>query len=142
MFLEAWMSRGARSVVRGFEARSCQVEPRGGDTTVVYYYDHKWRLLETRNGSRQTTFQYLWGTRYVDELLWLEANGEPSAGNDTSPDNPAAGESGENPPTTRTTASGRNNCFAAAVQRRRRPPDGFRQESALDSGGTRPAASR
>jgi len=56
----------------------------GGNTTVVFYYAGwgnmgsigvspvRWSICETRNGSNQTTFQYLWGTRYTDELIWLE----------------------------------------------------------------------
>lgn len=67
----------------------------GGDTTVVFYYDHQWRIVETRDGSNHTTFQYGWGTRYTDELLWLEKNGDPTASNDTNPDNEATGEESE-----------------------------------------------
>jgi RHS repeat-associated protein len=62
------------------------VENDGGNTTVLFYYDNQWRILETRNGSNQTTFQHLWGTQYTDELIWLEKNGDPTESNDTNPD--------------------------------------------------------
>jgi RHS repeat-associated protein len=67
----------------------------GGNTTVVFYYDRRWRIVETRNGSNQTTFQHLWGTRYTDELIWLEKNGDPTKANDTNPDYTASGEETE-----------------------------------------------
>jgi RHS repeat-associated protein len=38
------------------------------------------------HGSNQTTFQHLWGTQYIDELIWLEKNGDPTESNDTNPD--------------------------------------------------------
>jgi RHS repeat-associated protein len=69
----------------------------GGNTTVVFYYDSQWRIVETRNGSNQTTFQHLWGTQYTDELIWIEKNGDPTASNDANPDNTAAGEGSESP---------------------------------------------
>ena|GEM_PF-6566597 len=78
----------------------------GGDTTVVFYYGgvrpsrstfSRWNIFETRNGSNQTTMAFLPGTQYTDEHLGFEVNGDPSASNDTNPDNTAAGESGESP---------------------------------------------
>jgi hypothetical protein len=77
----------------------------GGDTEVRFYYDNRWRILETRNGSGQTTFQHLWGpggagilpVGYVDEIIWIEKNGDPSIGDDTTPDVEATGESTEDP---------------------------------------------
>ncbi|MCG3126249.1 MAG: hypothetical protein CHACPFDD_01079 [Phycisphaerae bacterium] len=68
----------------------------GGNTTVNFYYDDQWRIVETRNGSSQTTWQHLWGTQYIDELIWLERNGDPTIGNDTDPDG-TAGEGAESP---------------------------------------------
>ena len=62
------------------------VENDGGDTAVMFYYDNKWRIVEMRDGSNQTTYQYLWGTRYTDELIWIEKNGDPTESNDTNPD--------------------------------------------------------
>ncbi len=83
-------NRRAKKTVsnRGVEV----VENDGGNTTVLFYYDKQWRILETRNGSNQTTFQHLWGTRYTDELIWLEKNGDPTESNDTDPDD-QSGES-------------------------------------------------
>ncbi|MCG3125447.1 MAG: hypothetical protein CHACPFDD_00269 [Phycisphaerae bacterium] len=68
----------------------------GGETTVNFYYDDQWRIVETRNGSNQATWQHLWGTQYIDELIWLERNGDPTIGNDTDPDG-TAGEGAESP---------------------------------------------
>ena len=50
----------------------------GGDQTVTFYYGgvpgaaggvSRWNIFETRNGSHQTTRQWVWGTRYVDSLV-------------------------------------------------------------------------
>ena len=49
-------------------------------------------MFETRNGSSQTTFQYVWGTQYVDELVMIDKNGDPSESNDCDPDD-QSGES-------------------------------------------------
>ncbi|MCG3129245.1 MAG: hypothetical protein CHACPFDD_04166 [Phycisphaerae bacterium] len=68
----------------------------GGETTVHFYYDDDWRIVEMRNGSNQATWQHLWGTQYIDELIWLERNGDPTIGNDTDPDG-TAGEGAESP---------------------------------------------
>ena len=43
-------------------------------------------MFETRNGSSQTTFQYVWGTQYVDELVMIDKNGDPTESNDCDPD--------------------------------------------------------
>jgi len=69
----------------------------GGDTVVHYYYSDRWQIVETRDGSAQTTFQYVWGTQYVDELVLIDANGDPTDGDDANPDAEAQGESGESP---------------------------------------------
>ena len=55
----------------------------GGDTEVRFYYDRRWRIAETRDGSNQVTQRMLWGTQYTDELVWLEVNGDLSIGNDS-----------------------------------------------------------
>ena len=69
----------------------------GGDTEVRFYYDQHWRIVETRDGSGQVTQRMLWGTQYTDELVWIEVNGDPSIGDDSNPDNEAAGEASEDP---------------------------------------------
>ena len=64
----------------------------GGNTTVRFYYcgtgfqPENWSICETRNGSNQTTFQYLWGTQYIDELIMIDKNGDPTESNDCDPD--------------------------------------------------------
>lgn len=69
----------------------------GGNTTLHYYYDSQWRIVETRNGSNQTVAQWLYGTQYVDELVLMDVSGDPSRNNDADPDTTAAG--GETSPT-------------------------------------------
>ena len=82
----------------------------GGNTTVHCYYGGvaaglragrgdvaaggpagRWNIVETRNGADQTTWQYVWGTQYVDELVLADRNGDAS-GNDCDPDTDAQGE--------------------------------------------------
>ncbi len=77
----------------------------GGNSTVHFCYGSvnrsslrgsvasslPWNVLETRNGSDQTTWQYVWGTQYVDELVLADKNGDAS-GNDCDPDTDAQGE--------------------------------------------------
>ena len=58
----------------------------GGDTTVHFYYDRKWRTLETRNGSDQPTRQWAWGTQYVDEPLFMDVNDSPTTSTSCAPD--------------------------------------------------------
>ncbi len=58
----------------------------GGNTTLHYYYDNRWRIIEERNGSSETVRQYVWGTRYTDELICIDINGDASNGNDCDPD--------------------------------------------------------
>ena len=50
----------------------------GGDATVRWYYDGG-RVLETRNGSNQTTTQFITGGI-------VDVNGDPTESNDTNPD--------------------------------------------------------
>jgi RHS repeat-associated protein len=64
----------------------------GGDTTIHFYYcgtgvsPVRWSLCETRNGSNQSTRQWVWGTRYVDEVVFMDVNGSPSYNNNCDPD--------------------------------------------------------
>ena len=60
----------------------------GGDTVVYFYYSNKWQILETRNGSSQATRQWVWGTRYVDEILFMDVNGDPATSNICDADDP------------------------------------------------------
>ncbi len=59
------------------------VENDGGNTTVRFYYGgtdpagSRWNIVETRNGSNQATFQYVWGTQYIDELVLIDKNLAP-----------------------------------------------------------------
>ncbi len=74
------------------------VENDGGDTTVRFYYGgidpagSRWNILETRNGSDQATFQYVWGTQYVDELVLIDKNLEVTVDSDVDPDVTSAAE--------------------------------------------------
>jgi RHS repeat-associated protein len=82
------------------------VENDGGDATVRFYYGggvarppsaglggagfqpagSRWNIVETRNGSDQATFQYVWGTQYVDELVLIDKNLGPTVDNDADAD--------------------------------------------------------
>jgi len=79
----------------------------GGDQTVTFYYGGvpsgagvsaglngvtRWNIFETRNGSQQATRQWVWGTRYVDEVLFMDVNGDPGTNNLCDPDDPNAPE--------------------------------------------------
>ena len=64
----------------------------GGETTVHFYYDSQWRILETRNGSDQATRQFMHGTQYIDEHVFMDVNGDPSNVDDCNPDTDAQGE--------------------------------------------------
>jgi hypothetical protein len=50
--------------------------------------DDRWRIVETRNGSNESTRQWVWGSEYVDEPLFMDVNGNPGAGDnmDCDPD--------------------------------------------------------
>jgi hypothetical protein len=50
------------------------------DCTYHYYYDQS-KVIETRNGSNQTLKQQVWGIQYVDELLQIAVNTDPTADN-------------------------------------------------------------
>ena len=67
----------------------------GGNTTIRYYYSNRWQILETRNGSNQTAWHWIWGTQYVDEPLLMDLNGDTSQGDDTDPDVTAGSEEDE-----------------------------------------------
>ena len=48
-----------------------------------------WNIVETRNGSNQTTYQYVWGTKYTDELILIDKNLDPTVDNDADADTAA-----------------------------------------------------
>ena len=76
----------------------------GGNATIHFYYcgtggvggtgnmggtgvsPVRWNICETRNGSNQTTRQWVWGTKYTDEILFMDVNGDPTESNDCDPD--------------------------------------------------------
>jgi RHS repeat-associated protein len=75
----------------------------GGDTTMHFYYGGvpqasggvaRWNVFETRNGSNQATRQWVWGSRYVDEILFMDVNDRPTVENDCDPDTTLAAEIG------------------------------------------------
>jgi RHS repeat-associated protein len=92
--------RGSKVVEHcGLEA----VANDGGDTTVHFYYGGvpgapggvaRWNVFETRNGSNQATRQWVWGSRYVDEVVFMDVNDRPSVENDCDPDTTLAAEIG------------------------------------------------
>jgi len=48
------------------------------DAPYHYYYTSQWQNIETRNGSSQTVRQHVWGRRYVDELVQIGLNDDPT----------------------------------------------------------------
>ena len=42
--------------------------------------------METRNGSNRASAQYVWGTQYTDEIIFVDINGSPVSDNDCNPD--------------------------------------------------------
>ncbi|MEE9294774.1 MAG: RHS repeat-associated core domain-containing protein [Phycisphaerae bacterium] len=46
------------------------------DGTTYYYYNKKWQMLESRDGSENVDTQVIYGTRYVDEIVRFEHNGK------------------------------------------------------------------
>jgi hypothetical protein len=62
------------------------VDNDGGTQTVHFYYSNQWQILETRDGSNAARRQWAWGTRYVDQPLFMDVNGSPSGDNDCDPD--------------------------------------------------------
>jgi len=49
------------------------------DCTYNYYYDGD-QMIEERNGSNQVLKQHVWGLTYVDELIQVAANSNPTSG--------------------------------------------------------------
>ena len=47
------------------------------DANYVYVWDSNWRLLETRLDNGNTAKQYVWGGRYIDELVQVSVNTDP-----------------------------------------------------------------
>jgi len=74
----------------------------GGNTRVHFYYDSQWRVVETR-GSGLPTAQYVWGTQYTDELIFVDVNGDPTiaVSNNCNPDVTTSKEAYETPPDAR-----------------------------------------
>jgi hypothetical protein len=48
----------------------------GGNTNLSVYFSRPSRIAEERLASNAAIRQYLWGTRYVDEFIWMERNGD------------------------------------------------------------------
>ncbi|MGD8452135.1 MAG: hypothetical protein PVJ57_09985 [Phycisphaerae bacterium] len=42
--------------------------------------------MSVRDGSDQATRQWVWGTRYIDEPLFMDVNADPTANDDCDPD--------------------------------------------------------
>jgi len=57
-------------------------DPTWSRVTMVYeYYYNGQSLIETRNGSNQALKQHVWGLTYIDELLQIGINYNPSTDN-------------------------------------------------------------
>jgi RHS repeat-associated protein len=54
----------------GLNRRVTKISNEGTSTTRHFYYSKQWQVLEERTGSATTADrQYVWGTRYVDDLV-------------------------------------------------------------------------
>ncbi len=67
----------------GLNRRTKKMIANCGDFDCTYHYtwDRNWRLLETRNGDDPPVpiKQHVWGPRYVDEIVQIAVNTDPSA---------------------------------------------------------------
>ena len=61
------------------------------DANYVYLWDRDWRLLETRLDNGNTARQYVWGGRYIDELVQVAVNTDPYDANEQDCDGALAG---------------------------------------------------
>jgi RHS repeat-associated protein len=78
------LSSGQASVTMSYDGKGRRVKKtvtNSGqwDATFKYYYDGD-SLVEQRNGSDQTLKQHVWGTRYIDELVQVSTNDDPTDG--------------------------------------------------------------
>ncbi len=81
----------------------------GGNATVHFYYCGysaasslrrsiassllPWSICETRNGGNKATRQWVWGPRYIDEVVLMDVNGAGDTTNDCDEDTSGAGDS-------------------------------------------------
>ena len=78
-----WYDGLGRRVVKQI-GDDCETTHEVGDWDGAYhyYYDgHK--LIETRNASYRVLKQYVWGTQYIDELLEIGVNHDPTDTDET-----------------------------------------------------------
>ncbi|MBL8880219.1 MAG: hypothetical protein JNG88_13960, partial [Phycisphaerales bacterium] len=69
----------------------------GGNQTVHYYDDDRRNLIEIRNGSDETTRQFVWGGAGRSQPMFVDVNGDSSIDDDADVDVTTGGESGESP---------------------------------------------
>jgi RHS repeat-associated protein len=65
----------------GYDGLGRRIVKAAGYWTYHYYYDGQ-SVVETRNGSNQALRQQVWGAMYVDELVQIGINSQPSQNND------------------------------------------------------------
>lgn len=78
-----------RRVKKFVTKRGVEAAPADGGNTTVHFYHAGWRIVETRNGSDQTTAQYVWGVG-LSELtgetpippMAMDRNLDPGTDND------------------------------------------------------------
>lgn len=54
----------------------------GGNAITHSYYTPQWQVVETRNGAGALSRQWVYGTQYVDEIVLMDINGDPSRNDD------------------------------------------------------------
>ncbi|MGE3182639.1 MAG: hypothetical protein AB7N71_13485, partial [Phycisphaerae bacterium] len=57
------------------------------DQEIRYFYSDQWQIVEVRNGSNQAKQQWVYGTQYVDEIVFMDNNGPSDTDDDCDPDN-------------------------------------------------------
>jgi len=64
--LRAWPGRASKK--RAIEGRIKKVITNSGglDGTEYFYYNDRWQMLESRNGSEAVVTRTVFGTQYVD----------------------------------------------------------------------------
>jgi len=63
----------------GTGRRTSKTIDNSGDWNYTYhfYYDGQ-SMIETRNGSNKVIKQHVWGTQYVDEIIQIGTNDDPT----------------------------------------------------------------
>jgi RHS repeat-associated protein len=68
---------GTTVVEYGYDGMNRRITKASGGTTRHYYYNDQWQVLEERlNASSSADRQYVWGQRYIDDLVLRDTSSE------------------------------------------------------------------